>query len=42
MQDVLKEAQEHMQKAIEVLKKEFATMRVGRATPALLEKVMVD
>jgi len=42
IQDVLKEAQDHMQKAIEVLKKEFATMRVGRATPALLEKVLVD
>lgn len=42
IQDILKEAQDHMQKAIEVLKKEFATMRVGRATPALLEKVVVD
>ncbi|WP_200800684.1 ribosome recycling factor [Carboxydothermus pertinax] len=42
MQDVLKEAQDHMQKAVEALKKEFATMRVGRATPALLEKVLVD
>ncbi|WP_210432955.1 MULTISPECIES: ribosome recycling factor [Carboxydothermus] len=42
MQDILKEAQDHMQKAIEVLKKEFATMRVGRATPALLEKVVVE
>ncbi|ABB16154.1 MULTISPECIES: ribosome recycling factor [Carboxydothermus] len=42
IQDILKEAQDHMQKAIEVLKKEFATMRVGRATPALLEKVVVE
>ncbi|GAV23464.1 ribosome-recycling factor [Carboxydothermus pertinax] len=42
IQDVLKEAQDHMQKAVEALKKEFATMRVGRATPALLEKVLVD
>ena len=42
IQDILKEAQDHMQKAIEVLKKEFATMRVGRANPALLEKVVVE
>ncbi|MGB9847077.1 MAG: ribosome recycling factor [Desulfotomaculales bacterium] len=31
-----------MKKSLEVLKKELAGMRAGRATPALLEKVMVS
>jgi len=31
-----------MKKAVENLKKEFATIRAGRATPALLDKVMVN
>ena len=31
-----------MQKSIEALKREFASLRAGRATPALLDKVMVD
>ena len=31
-----------MQKSIEALKREFATLRAGRATPALLDKVTVD
>nr|WP_238456387.1 ribosome recycling factor [Desulfotruncus arcticus] len=31
-----------MMKTVEVLTKEFATMRAGRATPSLLEKIMVQ
>ena len=31
-----------MQKSLDSLKKEFASLRAGRATPALLDKVMVD
>jgi ribosome recycling factor len=42
MQDVLKESEAKMQKAIEVLKKNFAAVRTGRANPALLDHVNVD
>ena len=31
-----------MKKSIEALKREFASLRAGRATPALLDKVMVE
>lgn len=31
-----------MKKALDVLKKELATLRAGRATPALLDKIVVD
>jgi ribosome recycling factor len=37
-----KAAQEKMQHSLEVLKKEFATIRTGRATPALLDGVTVE
>ncbi|HHP50911.1 MAG TPA: ribosome recycling factor [Moorella mulderi] len=42
MEDILRDAEERMKKAVENLKKEFATIRAGRATPALLDKVMVN
>jgi ribosome recycling factor len=42
MQDVIKESTAKMQKAIEVLKKNFAAVRTGRANPALLDHVSVD
>lgn len=42
IKEVVSEAAEKMKKAIEVLRKEFSSMRAGRATPALLDKVMVD
>ncbi|MHB9093682.1 MAG: ribosome recycling factor [Eubacteriales bacterium] len=42
MKEVVGEAEEKMKKAIEVLRKDFASMRAGRATPSLLDKVMVD
>lgn len=38
----LTEAEKNMQKTVEVVRKEFASLRAGRATPALLDKVMVD
>lgn len=41
-QELIKEAEERMEKAISSLKKELSTLRAGRATPALLEKVLVD
>ena len=34
--------EEKMKKALEVLRKEYASLRAGRATPALLDKVSVD
>ncbi|MBP2642454.1 MAG: frr [Firmicutes bacterium] len=34
--------EEKMKKALDVLRKEYASLRAGRATPALLDKVMVD
>lgn len=40
--EILKEAESNMKKTIEVVKKEFASLRAGRATPALLDKIMVN
>ena len=42
IKDILASHEERMQKSIEALKREFATLRAGRATPALLDKVPVD
>lgn len=36
------EAREKMQKAVDVAKDDFATVRTGRANPALFQKVLVD
>jgi ribosome recycling factor len=40
--DVLAEAKEKMQKAVEVAKDDFATVRTGRANPALFQKILVE
>ena len=40
--DALAEAKEKMTKAVEVCKEDFATVRTGRANPALFEKIMVE
>ncbi len=40
--DVLAEAKDKMQKAVEVAKDDFSTVRTGRANPALFQKVLVD
>ena len=42
MQDVLKECEHKMKMAIEVLGKNFSAVRTGRASPALLDHVMVS
>ncbi len=34
--------EEKMKKALDALRREFSTLRAGRATPALLDKIMVD
>lgn len=39
---LLAEAENNMKKSVEVVKKELATLRAGRATPSLLDKVVVD
>jgi ribosome recycling factor len=40
--DVLAEAKEKMDKALEAAKDDFGTVRTGRANPALFQKVLVD
>lgn len=40
--DVLAEAKEKMNKAVEIAKDDFGTVRTGRANPALFQKVLVD
>ncbi|MBI5160081.1 MAG: ribosome recycling factor [Micrococcales bacterium] len=40
--DVMAEARDKMHKAIEVAKDDFATVRTGRANPALFEKIHVE
>jgi ribosome recycling factor len=40
--DALAEAKEKMTKAVDVCKDDFATVRTGRANPALFEKIMVE
>jgi len=42
MQDVIKESEEKMKKALEVLKKNFSAVRTGRASPALLDHIQVE
>lgn len=40
--EVMADAERRMQKAVENLKHELATLRTGRATPSLLDRVTVD
>jgi ribosome recycling factor len=40
--DVLDEAKTKMDKAVEVAHDDFATVRTGRANPALFQKILVD
>ncbi|MDJ0319763.1 ribosome recycling factor [Pseudarthrobacter sp. PS3-L1] len=42
IEDTLLEAEEKMDKAIEVAKEDFAAIRTGRANPGLYNKVLVD
>ena len=39
---VINDAEDRMKKTLEALKKEYGTLRAGRAAPSLLDKVMVD
>jgi len=40
--DVLRDAEERMQKAVEALQDDLRTVRTGRASPALVERLPVD
>ncbi|MDK2984934.1 MAG: ribosome recycling factor [Clostridia bacterium] len=42
VQTVLKDTEEKMKKAVEALRKDFQSIRAGRANPALLDKIQVD
>jgi len=39
---LLSDAEKNMQKTVEIIDKEFASLRAGRATPALLDKISVE
>ena len=41
-EDVLKDAEDRMKKAIEALKRDLLAIRTGRATPALIERMAVE
>ena len=40
--EVISDAAERMHKGVDVLRREYATIRAGRANPSVLDKVMVD
>jgi len=42
LDQVYASAEDRMKKAVEALKRELATLRTGRASPALVEKVQVE
>lgn len=40
--EVIKDAEDRMHKGVDALRREFATIRAGRANPSVLDKVMVE
>ena len=42
MKQLLKQMEHHMKEAIEAAKREFATIRTGRANPSILDRVLVE
>lgn len=42
MDKLIKQAEEKMKRTVEAVRSEFATVRTGRATPALLERLRVE
>ena len=40
--DLLKDATDRMEKAVDAIRREFATVRTGRASPHILDRVVVD
>jgi len=41
-QSIKKNAEERMDKAVAALRRDLATLRAGRATPAMLDRILVD
>ncbi|MCL1917978.1 MAG: ribosome recycling factor [Peptococcaceae bacterium] len=42
IEDIMADAEERMKKTIDLLRRELATVRAGRANPAMLDKILVD
>src|ERR671936_189763 len=42
IEDLLADAREHMSKSVEATRSKFGSVRTGRATPALLDRINVD
>jgi len=42
IEDLLQDARERMDKSVEAVRHEFASVRTGRASPALLDRIIVD
>ncbi len=42
IREVMQDTEARMKKALDALKREYSTLRAGRATPSLLDKVSVD
>ena len=42
IEDLLKDARERMTKSVESTRHEFGSVRTGRASPALLDRISVD
>src|ERR687890_2622844 len=40
--DLLADAREHMDKSVDATRGKFGSIRTGRATPALLDRIMVE
>ena len=40
--ELLEDARERMTKSLESAQQEFSTVRTGRASPALLDRIVVD
>ncbi len=40
--DLLKDATDRMNKAVDAIRREFATVRTGRASPHILDRIVVD
>jgi ribosome recycling factor len=40
--DIFGDAERRMQKAVEILKQDLSTIRTGRASPALVERITID
>lgn len=42
VEDILRDSEERMRKSVEVFRREMASLRAGRASPSLLDKIVVD